>query len=206
MRLYIIRHGETDWNKEKRLQGRADIPLNAYGVELAEKTSEALQEVAFDVAFTSPLQRAKKTAEIILRGRDIPIIEDERIIEIGFGSYEGLSCAKEHFEIPDPNFNAFFKKPEAYQPPEGGESFEEVRQRSEDFLKELYKNETYQESTILISTHGAALCGLLSVIKNNPIEKYWEGGLHKNCGLSIVDVKNAKAEIIKEAIVLYESE
>ena len=63
MKLYMIRHGQTEWNKEKRLQGRADIPLNAYGIQLAEETRDGLLGVRFDIAFTSPLKRAKKTAQ-----------------------------------------------------------------------------------------------------------------------------------------------
>lgn len=85
MKLYMIRHGQTEWNKEKRLQGRADIPLNAYGIQLAEETRDGLLGVRFDIAFTSPLKRAKKTAQILLEGQEVKLIEDERIIEIGFG-------------------------------------------------------------------------------------------------------------------------
>ena len=85
MDIYLIRHGETDWNKTKRLQGVTDIPLNAYGIELAEKTAEGLKDVPFDRIYTSPLIRAKETAQIILGTRQIPLLEDPRIKEIGFG-------------------------------------------------------------------------------------------------------------------------
>lgn len=203
MKLYIIRHGQTDWNKVKRLQGRSDIPLNEYGRRLAEETAEGMKDIPFDAAFTSPLVRAKETAQIIMGDRNAPIIEDERIIEIGFGEYEGLSCSKEHFEIPDKTFLNFFEKPEAYTPAEHGESFAEVKKREGDFLKELFEDERYQESTLLISTHGAALCGMLSVIKDTPIEEYWGDGLHKNCGFSIVEVENGQGKVIAERMVLY---
>ena len=69
MKLYIIRHGQTEWNKQKRLQGRSDIPLNEYGIQLARETKAGLKDVKFDLAFTSPLQRAKKTAEILSKGK-----------------------------------------------------------------------------------------------------------------------------------------
>ena len=108
MKLYMIRHGQTEWNKEKRLQGRADIPLNAYGIQLAEETRDGLLGVRFDIAFTSPLKRAKKTAQILLEGQEVKLIEDERIIEIGFGSYEGLCYAEENYNIPDPHFMNFW--------------------------------------------------------------------------------------------------
>ena len=70
MELYIIRHGETKWNSEKRLQGRSDIELNEYGIELARITSEALKDVKFDRIYSSPLKRAYETAEIL---RDDPV-------------------------------------------------------------------------------------------------------------------------------------
>ena len=66
MDIYIIRHGETEWNTLRRLQGRSDTELNEVGIRLAEITAEALAEIPFDIAFSSPLKRAYKTAEIIV--------------------------------------------------------------------------------------------------------------------------------------------
>ena len=91
MKLYLVRHGQTPWNKVHRNQGRSDIPLNEYGRELAAVTGKGLEDVPFDLCFTSPLKRAKETAMLILEGRNIPIVEDERLIEISFGDYEGTS-------------------------------------------------------------------------------------------------------------------
>lgn len=199
MKIYFIRHGETNWNKEGKLQGRTNIPLNKVGRRVAELTRNALSHVAFDAAFTSPLSRAKETAEIILAQRNAQMIEDSRIIEVGFGTYEGIK--KDDW---DHNLTNFFRKPEAYRPTEGGEAIEEVLQREREFLEELYQNENYQNSTVLVSSHGAALSGLLTVIKKNPIAKYWAGGLHKNCGITIVEVTNGVPKILEEAIVVYD--
>lgn len=199
MRLYIIRHGQTDWNRARKLQGRTDIPLNERGRCVAELTREGLKDVAFDIAFTSPLVRAKETAELVLKGRNIPIIEDARIIEVNFGAYEG-----EDFRLDNENLQNFFKRPELYYPVDGSESMESIIQRTEEFLSELYKNSEYQESTILISTHGAALCGLLCNIKKWEKADFWKGGLHKNCGFSIVEVSDGVPKILKEAIVAYD--
>ena len=66
MKLYVVRHGETVWNELHKVQGEADIPLAENGILLAEKTGEALKNVPFDLCFTSPLVRARKTAELIL--------------------------------------------------------------------------------------------------------------------------------------------
>ena len=93
MKLYIIRHGETSWNVQRRLQGASDTDLNENGITLAKRTGEALKEIPFDLCFTSPLKRAKMTAELILAGRDISIYDDERLREISFGEWEGRDSA-----------------------------------------------------------------------------------------------------------------
>ena len=85
MRLYIIRHGETLWNTEGRLQGKADIDLNENGVRLAKVTAKGMKDIPFDLAITSPLIRARRTAELVLGDRQVPIIEDARIQEITLG-------------------------------------------------------------------------------------------------------------------------
>lgn len=199
-----MRHGQTDWNKGLRLQGRTDIPLNEKGKKAAEITSEGLQDVAFDVVFTSPLQRAKDTAKIIMRDREIELIEDERIIEIAFGKYEGCCYAKENYNIPDKDFYKVFKEsPEMYCPPEGAESFEDLDKRAREFLTDLIENQDYAESTILIATHGAMLSGILRVVKNNPVEKFWGDGLHKNCAFSVIEVKDGEMSILKEGVTFY---
>ena len=72
MIFYIVRHGVTEWNALKKVQGSADIPLAKEGILLAEKTGEALKEIPFDICFSSPLIRARQTAELILGKRNIP--------------------------------------------------------------------------------------------------------------------------------------
>ena len=73
MKIYLVRHGETEWNKEYRLQGQADTRLNDYGRELAVITAEALNDIPFDVIYHSPLCRAEETAVILKSDRDIDI-------------------------------------------------------------------------------------------------------------------------------------
>ena len=116
MKLYMVRHGETDWNKAKKVQGRADIPLNAYGRELAEKTAEGLRGIPFDLAYTSPLSRAKETAQIVLQGRKTPLIEEPRIQEICFGDYEGIVYRGEGLDPQSAEFVKFFDDTANYVP------------------------------------------------------------------------------------------
>lgn len=203
MKLYLVRHGETDWNTERRLQGRADIMLNEFGRSLAVKTGKGLENIRFDVCFTSPLKRAKETAELILAGRDVQIVEDERIIEMSFADWEGRHCSKERWEVPD-SFQKFFDDPANFEPAPEGESFEQVKERTGRFLEWLYVQKEYESSNVLITTHGAALAGLLNNIKGESIEKYWGVGVHKNCAVTEVEVIDGKPELISENQVYYD--
>ena len=90
MKVYLIRHGETDWNSVRKLQGQTDIRLNDYGIELAKLTAEGLKDVDFDLIYSSPLIRAVETAEIIKGDRELEIHTDDRIKEINFGECEGI--------------------------------------------------------------------------------------------------------------------
>ena len=203
MKIYIVRHGETEWNTLRKLQGRSDTELNEMGIRLAEITAEALAEIPFDVAYTSPLKRAYKTAEIIVGKRDIPIIVDERIQEVSFGKYEGLGCSKENYEIPDPEFENFFKAPEKYVAKNGTESIEDLCKRTTEFLKEITGNRELEDKTILIATHGAALKGLLSSIGNKEKKDFWGNGVHRNCAVTKLESHQGVVTMIYENRIFY---
>ena len=100
MELYIVRHGETKWNSLGLLQGNTDIELDEKGRELAGQLGTELDYTHFDCIYSSPLIRAYETACLIRGHRNIPIIRDDRIREISFGTYEGKN-AKELFEMSD---------------------------------------------------------------------------------------------------------
>jgi len=204
MIIYLIRHGETDWNKIRLLQGTTDIPLNQNGIEVAKLTAEGLKEVPFDLIFTSPLKRAKQTAEIIRGERKIPLIEDVRLKEISFGPYEGLCCSKENYSIPDPEFMKFFVDPGNYIPPKGGESIQQLCKRTTEFLMDVVNHPDYQDKTILISGHGAVVKGLLSSITLTDLKDFWGTGVHKNCGVSILDVKDGRIKLQRENVIYYD--
>lgn len=203
MRLYMVRHGETDWNKERRIQGQVDIPLNEFGRRLAEKTARGLADVPFAVCYSSPLSRARETAGLILGGREIPVIDDSRLVEMAFGEYEGKCCSKSGWELPE-EFRRFFDGPDRYTAPPGGEDFRDVKRRTGEFLQELYRKKEYQESNILITTHGAALAGLLSNIRGTSLAEYWGIGVHKNCAVTEVEVRDGNPLILSENVVYYD--
>lgn len=178
--LYIMRHGRTDWNEIHKLQGRTDVPLNSHGRQMAEKAREEYADVHFDICFSSPLIRAKETAEIVLRGRNVPIITDERLLEMSFGVCEGKENV---FDDPENPIRTLFLEPEKYVTPvEGGESFEQLFARTGEFLREVVKPLLEQGKDILIVGHGAMNSSIVCQVRGIPTEKFWSAGI-ENCKL-----------------------
>lgn len=176
--LYVLRHGKTEWNAKQKLQGRTDIPLNEEGRKMAERASEEYKNVHFDICYCSPLIRAKETAKILLEGRNIPVIYDERLVEMGFGSYEGIENS---FSIPDCPINVIFKHPEDYKESIGGsETFDELFERTGSFIKEVVDPQS--DKDILIVGHGAMNSSIICQVNNLSIDKFWEAGI-ENCKL-----------------------
>jgi len=187
MKLYLVRHGETEWNKERKLQGQVNIELNEFGRHLARETAKGLKDILFDICYTSPLVRAKETAELILEGRNVPIIENDKIVEMAFGEYEGGCCSKAGWNLPE-DFRKFYNDTANYMAPSGGEDFYEVRRRTGEFLEEIRMNPELRDCNILVTTHGASLAGIINNLKGESISNYWGVGVHKNCAVTEVEL------------------
>lgn len=177
--LYIMRHGKTDWNVLYKLQGRTDIPINDEGRKMAEEVRAECAEIGFDVCYTSPLVRARETAEIALRGLDVPIISDDRLMEMCFGIYEGVENSS---SIPGSPMKDFFEHPERFKGVENGETFEDLFSRTGEFLREVVRPELEKGKKVLIVGHGAMNSSIVCQIKGLPIEKFWSEGI-PNCKL-----------------------
>lgn len=202
MLLYIIRHGETSWNVMRKIQGSTDIPLNENGIRLAKITGEKLADVHFDAAVSSPLQRAYKTAQLVLGGRDIPIETDERIQEISFGDLEGEQLLQVD---PSHPFFSFFSDAYHYVPARNGESIYDICERTRRFYEDLIHREELQEKTVLIATHGCAVRALLQPFYEDASD-FWQGGVCPNCGVNIVEVKDGKSILLEKDKIYYEDQ
>ncbi len=197
MLIYIVRHGLTEWNKLKKLQGAADIPLAKEGILLAQKTGEALRDVKFDICFTSPLSRARQTAECILGNRKVPVIPDRRIQEINFGDLEGDRVRNLEGNYIDPQIEIFFRDPVKFKRPENGEDIFDVIARTKDFWEEKTSDPSLADKTILVASHGCAVRALLQNIYHDP-ENFWHGCVPPNCCINLVEVKDGKTVLLEE--------
>ena len=157
-----------------------------------------------DRIYSSPLMRARETAELIRNGREIEILTDDRLKELCFGSFEGQDFSK---LIRDESltFRYFFKQPELYVPSPDAETLEQLIARASDFMQEVIEPLADQCERVMIVAHGALNKGIMSYIKGHGIDAFWSGGLQQNCNVIIVDYTDKKYTIINETKLFYET-
>ena len=157
-----------------------------------------MKGIRFDHCISSPLSRAKETAEIILResGNDIPVSFDERIKEMNFGSYERM-------DIRDEKIVRFLKEPDVNFKFPKGESATELMIRTQEFLKEFIAKD--DDKTYLVSTHGCALRAMLNFLYEDR-DDFWHGHVPYNCCVNIIDAKDGAPTLIADDKIYYGQE
>jgi broad specificity phosphatase PhoE len=161
--IYLVRHGQTAWNKEEIFRGRTDVPLDETGLKQAELAGEYLKEVEIDAIYSSPLSRALETAEKIARFHNLKVQPLEGIIDMSFGNWEGHA----HQEIKkndSETYRRWREEPHLVRLP-GGESLDDVRVRSMAALEEVIRKHP-GKALILIShrvVNKVIICGILGL-------------------------------------------
>ncbi|MDR1018913.1 MAG: histidine phosphatase family protein [Lachnospiraceae bacterium] len=203
--IYLMRHGETDWNKERRIQGSTDIPLNKFGVHLARVTAHALEEIIhFDRCYSSPLSRAVRTAEIVISEQHNPpeIILEKDLRELSFGELEGKSILEGEIEELD----VLFKNPSEYRPSSGGETLEELDKRTWNVFLNIINNPKNFDKNVLITAHGAVIASILNHIRDaGYYNDFWGNGVPRNCALTKISTEDEGIKIIKENVIFYDA-
>jgi broad specificity phosphatase PhoE len=181
-RLFIVRHGETPWNAQERLQGHADIDLSENGRQQALAVGKRLADVPFDIAYASDLARAWHTAEIMLDQRDVPLISNEGLRERFYGVFEGLTLEERQAQFPN-EFNASLIKDLDFAAP-GGESARGTLKRMTKVIGEI--KERHLDETVLIVGHGGSLRSAIVALMEFPAEATWRFHMF-NCSLTVID-------------------
>lgn len=189
MELYIVRHGETHWNKGKRLQGNLDIELNENGIQAARELADKLKDVPFDCIYHSPLVRAQKTAECLLKYQNCPLIADVRLQEMNFGVMQGKSF-DEWFDQGKGYGSILKSDPVNYKAPQGGESIGELKKRAASFVKEVLENS--KDNRVMIVAHGMLNQALVNVLEEREDKDFWQSALQKNCEATVYEFKDKK--------------
>lgn len=168
MKLYLIRHGQTDWNVLGKIQGSTDIELNETGISQAEELSKKILEdnYKFFKIYSSPQKRAVKTAEILSKATNIEYIAVDALAEINLGEWEGLSWA----EVKEKHIQEFDKwyKNRRHTKAPMGESYEDMLQR---VLKEMCKIIKENKNDVAIITHSAIVMCMQCYLTNTPFDK-----------------------------------
>lgn len=190
MKIYITRHSLTAWNEEKRLQGWKDSPLSQQGKKDALKLHQFIKDIHIDQVYSSPLLRAKSTAELIFQDRQIN--EDVRLKEMNFGDYEGkyiqeLKEKEDYFDL--------WHHPDASVSLPHGETYQEVVNRLNDFILEKYHENP--EQTIFITIHGMLFTILHGIFLELPIKRFNEINqeIVRGCSLSLLEFDGKKHKI-----------
>jgi alpha-ribazole phosphatase len=168
--LYIVRHGETEWNKIGRYQGITNVPLNENGIAQAKACGNALKNVHFDRILSSDLSRALVTAETIRGNRQLEIKTDERLREINFGDWEKLLFTEIEERWPG-LIDQMYRRPDIVKVP-NGESFQEVQDRAWSAVSD-FLNENNEDETILITCHGGTIRTILCKLLDISISHCW---------------------------------
>ena len=191
--LYIVRHGQTEYNANKIVQGHCDSPLTTKGIKQAEITAEKLKDINFTACYHSPLGRTVKTAEIILEHHDVNKIPQDNLKEIYLGTFEGINFAKEENAW---KFEAFWKYPDTYTGEENkGESYDNLEKRIFECCREIVSKHDDDENLLVVS-HGAAIRSFLNPLINKPRSKFWSDPDVTPASISIVEWNKDKSPIV----------
>jgi uncharacterized phosphatase len=172
MVLYVVRHGETDFNKQGRYCGSTDIPLNEKGIKQAKQLAEKLVLINIDIIVASSLIRAKKTAEIINENINVSLTVSNEFWERSMGYYEGITREEAEKNHPD-----MWKK--IGDDSTGGETFMDFEKRIIDALKKLENN--YPDKNVLLVTHGGVAMVINRYYSNLTFEEMCNGFRLGNC-------------------------
>ncbi len=165
--IYLARHGETDWNVEKRIQGHSDIELNANGIAQASDFAKVLKDIHFDAAFSSDLLRAKRTAEIVLQEREIVIATTELLREQTWGDFDGIPVEEYREKLKDHLAELQKLKSDDeklhYRMHESIETKAESASRALTFIREV--SLAYPDNTVLIVCHGVLMRNIMMTLR-----------------------------------------
>ena len=181
-RLLIVRHGETPWNIEGRLQGHANIALSEVGRQQARLVARRLSQVPIGVAYSSDLSRASATAEEILDQREVPLLLTPEMRERHYGVFEGMTV-EERKAFDSKMFAASVEKDLDFAPT-GGETPRQTYARMSAFVAGILQR--HMEETVLLVGHGGSLRAAIIAVMRLPLESTWSFVM-ANCGLSVFD-------------------
>lgn len=198
-KLYLVRHGQTLWNQEKRMQGHKNSDLSVEGVAQAHALKTHLNTLKIDRAWVSPLGRVQQTVDILLSDRDTPVTVDARLKEMGFGEWEGR--IKPEIMVTDAHaYQHFQTDPGTFTSP-NGESFHDVAARVKPAIAELLALAV--DENILIVSHTMTIKIILTLLSDYSIETFWDIPHIPPATLTTINVDANSCDVINVGQIFY---
>jgi len=168
--IFVVRHGQTEWNNEEIFRGRTDIPLDRVGIKQAELVGEYFRDIKLSAIYSSPLSRALQTAKIISKYHPLEVKPLQGIIDMSFGHWEGHS-QKEIQKIDSENYRKWIESPHMVKIP-GGESLDDVRSRLMSTLSEIIH--LHPEGNIILVSHRVINKVLICYVLGIDNSHFWQ--------------------------------
>lgn len=185
LRLYLTRHGQTESNLNKIMQGWHNSELTELGKKQAQKLHKRIKHIEFEDVYTSPIKRAIDTAKIVSGREDVNPLDNLK--EIGLGKWEGKS--QEQIQREDSQlFNNFWENPHFFNI-EKGESFHDVKERAKQALDHIISK--HDGVNILIVTHAAILNVIMLLFNKKDLSLVWQPPVQDNTALNIIEIYNS---------------
>lgn len=183
--IHLIRHGETNWNRERRAQGQQESVLTDAGKAQALTLAASLTDVEIHEVYCSSSVRARETAAIAFAEHKLPIVYCDHLREIHMGPWEGRLYEDLRQEYPE-HYQAFWNSPDTFLL-DGAETFDQVQQRAMIRLNNILEQST--ANSIAIVSHGLLLKTILSFVEQRPLSRVWEPPAMHNCALSTIEIR-----------------
>jgi broad specificity phosphatase PhoE len=194
LKIYITRHGETEWNKLGKMQGWKNSNLTPNGISNAIKLGNRLKDIDFDLVCCSPLGRAVETASHVLKDRNIEITYDEAFREMSFGVWEGMPHEDVKSLYPVQHHN-YWNEPHLYEAVDG-ESYEAFISRvRQGFEKIINRNDL---NNVLIVTHAAVVKAIFTIVYNRSVKDFWAPPFVYDTCLSVLEVVDGEIRVLME--------
>ncbi|SEM72711.1 probable phosphoglycerate mutase [Mesobacillus persicus] len=189
VKIYFVRHGETQYNTEKRIQGFCDSPLTDRGISQARSVGKGLEDIEFTAVYTSESQRVIDTANFAVGHRNLPTKTDPRLKEMNFGALESLLASEISERYGDVLERLFALNDMNLAPPEG-ESYTQLYTRTTSMIKEIIETHKNEGGNILVFSHGVTIGIYLMQLAQMSRFPH-----HDNCGVSVVRYTHNQFEV-----------
>lgn len=185
MKLYLIRHGQTDWNIEGKIQGKTDIPLNQTGLHQARLLAEGMKQRKIAAIYSSPLHRARQTAELLAGEKGLPVRVLPELREVDFGLWEGRTWEEIEKEYSR-DFHRWEENP-ALGMPTGGETLQSCKKRCRAAVEQILEDGI---DDVAVVAHGGILAHVVDYLLRNQKDK--KEIIVKNASISVVEYDRQK--------------